>query len=306
MKDRARTTRTERVEQLIACPACHSDLVRADGGFRCKACGASYRIEDATPVLISAEVAFLEHDVRWIPPPALRRHARVKRVIDGIRRRVIRPPVFKSKASRALCDQFVESFTPGSAVLNVGSGKTDFGPDVINLEIAPGPGVDVVGVAESLPIASGSCDGMILMAVLEHVHDANRTLSEARRVLRPGGRLLVDVPFIQGYHASPGDYRRYTEQGLCTEMERFGFAVEGSGVAIGPASAMAWVTSEFLALLVSGRSAMAYRVARNITALIALPIKYADYWLEAHPMASRIPSAVWAIGRVPADGAPSR
>jgi hypothetical protein len=107
----------------------------------------------------------------------------------------------------------------------------------------------------------------------------------------------VDVPFIQGYHGGPGDYRRYTEQGLRTEVERFGFVVEDSGVAVGPASAMAWITSEFLALLVSGRSAFAYRIARNVTSLIASPIKYADYWLEAHPMASRIPSAVWVLAR---------
>jgi hypothetical protein len=53
------------------------------------------------------------------------------------------------------------------------------------------------------------------------------------------------------------------------------FDVVDSGIAVGPASAMAWITSEFLALLVSGRSAFAYRVARKMTSLIALSIKYA-------------------------------
>jgi SAM-dependent methyltransferase len=182
-------------------------------------------------------------------------------------------------------------------VLNVGAGETRYGTDVVNMEIDPGPGIDVVGVAEFLPFATRSCEGVILMAVLEHVQDADKTLSEAARVLDEGGRLLVDVPFIQGYHPSPGDYRRYTEQGLRTEVERFGFTVEDSGVAVGPASAMTWITAEFLALLLSGRSASAYRVARNITSLIASPIKYADYWLERHPKADRIPSAVWVLAR---------
>jgi hypothetical protein len=129
------------------------------------------------------------------------------------------------------------------------------------------------------------------------VEDAQKTLLEAQRVLAPGGRLLVDVPFIQGFHPSPGDYRRYTEQGLRAELTRLGFTVEESGVAVGPASAMAWITSEFLALLVSGRSVIAYRVARNLTQLISMPIKYADWWLEKHPMANRIPSGVWALAR---------
>ena len=172
-----------------------------------------------------------------------------------------------------------------------------YGDNVINVEIAPEPGIDLVGVAEFLPIATGSCEGVILVAVLEHVQDAEKTLSEAARVLGPKGLLLVDVPFIQGYHPSPGDYRRYTEQGLRAEVERFGFVVEDSGVAVGPASAMTWITSEFLALLFSGRSSVAYRVARNVTSLITSPIKYADYWLETHPMANRIPSAVWVLAR---------
>jgi SAM-dependent methyltransferase len=184
-------------------------------------------------------------------------------------------------------------------VLNVGAGATRYGSAVVNLEVVPSPGIDIVGVAEALPVATDSCAGPILMAVLEHVQNAEKTLTEARRVLVGGGRMLVDVPFIQGYHASPGDYRRYTEQGLRAEMERLGFDVVDSGVAVGPASAMAWITSEFLALLVSGRSAFAYRVARKMTSFIAAPIKYADYWLEGHPMASRIPSAVWVIARLP-------
>jgi hypothetical protein len=60
---------------------------------------------------------------------------------------------------------------------------------------------------------------------------------------------------------------------------------------------MTWITAEFLALLFSGRSSRAYRVARNVTSLITSPIKYADYWLETHPMANRIPSAVWVLAR---------
>lgn len=208
-----------------------------------------------------------------------------------------RPLIYKTRRSREFVERFVASFAPGKVVLNVGAGRTRYGDDVVNIEIAPGPGIDFVGVAEFLPIATGSCDGVILIAVLEHVRDAEKALSEAARVLGSKGLLLVDVPFIQGYHPSPGDYRRYTEQGLRAEVERFGFGVVDSGIAVGPASAMTWVTSEFLALLFSGRSSIGYRIARNITSLITSPIKYADYWLEAHPMANRIPSAVWVLAR---------
>ncbi len=155
--------------------------------------------------------------------------------------------------------------------------------------------VDVVGAAENLPFADGSYDGVILQAVLEHVEDAEAVLSECARVLRPGGSILIEVPFMQGYHAAPNDHRRYTEQGLRAAVEAHGFTVVESGVAVGPASAMAWVATEFLALLLSGRSASGYRLARIVTRWLAAPVKFADRWLDRHPMAYTIASGVWVI-----------
>lgn len=293
-----RERRRERVDVIRACPNCHSALGLAAAGLRCTACDETYEVKgDRIPILIPAHVDFLRADPQWSTEPALGSHPRLNSVIGKFRQRLEITPVYKTKVSRDIVRRFVESFPAGSVVLNVGSGSTRYGPDVVNVEIAPGAEIDLVGVAEFLPLGSGVADGMILVAVLEHVENAARTMSEARRVLRPGGLLLIDVPFIQGYHAAPGDYRRYTEQGLRTELGQSGFVVEDSGVAVGPASAMAWITAEFVALLVSGRSPRAYRIARNITGILVSPIKYADHWLEAHPFANRIPSAVWARAR---------
>jgi SAM-dependent methyltransferase/uncharacterized protein YbaR (Trm112 family) len=281
------------LRDLAACPRCRGELEWSGPEARCAACGAAYGASGGVPVLLPPDTAAPGLDPRWdagaralVPPRVLRY------------RRFLRPVLtYKTRHSRALVEGFVASYPAGAIVLNVGAGETRYGPNVLNLEIRPGPEADVVGVAERLPIRDASCDGVILMAVLEHVADEQETLAEAARVLKPGGRLLVDVPFLQGYHASPADYRRYTEQGLRAELERHGFELEGSGVAVGPGSAAAWVVSEFLALLVSGRSARVYRFARLATAWLALPLKYADAWLERHPMAYVIPSAVWAIGR---------
>ena len=158
------------------------------------------------------------------------------------------------------------------------------------------PGVGVVGVAERLPLADDSCDGVILQAVLEHVVNEDDTLRECSRVLRPGGKLLVEIPFIQGDHPSPGDYRRYTEQGLRQLVERHGFRAETSGVAVGPASALTWILAEFLAILVSFRSRKLYRLARLGTIFMAWPIKFLDRVLDRHPMAYVIASGVWVVG----------
>lgn len=47
------------------------------------------------------------------------------------------------------------------------------------------------GSLESLPLLDGSLDAAVLMLVLHHVAEPTRVLREARRVLRPGGRLVI-------------------------------------------------------------------------------------------------------------------
>ncbi|MFT3784508.1 MAG: methyltransferase domain-containing protein [Nibricoccus sp.] len=46
---------------------------------------------------------------------------------------------------------------------------------------------------ENLPFSDGAFDVVTLLNTLQHVRDAGRTLGEARRVLRPGGRIAVAV-----------------------------------------------------------------------------------------------------------------
>ncbi|MBA3375788.1 MAG: class I SAM-dependent methyltransferase [Actinobacteria bacterium] len=188
------------------------------------------------------------------------------------------------------------AFGGDAILLNVGGGSRDYGPNVLNLDITPGPRIGVVGVAEQLPFADASFDGVILQAVLEHVVDEGETIAECTRVLRPQGKLLVEVPFIQGYHADPGDYRRYTEGGLRQLVERHGLCAEASGVSMGPASALAWILAEFLALLVSFRSDKVYRFARLATTFVAWPLKFLDRLLDRHPKAHVIASEVWVVG----------
>ena len=47
------------------------------------------------------------------------------------------------------------------------------------------------GTLEALPLAAGACDGALLLLALTYVEDPAAVLSEAARVLRPGGRLVV-------------------------------------------------------------------------------------------------------------------
>jgi SAM-dependent methyltransferase len=72
----------------------------------------------------------------------------------------------------------------------------------------------VVGPLESMPFEDATFDSVLCNAVLEHVSDAEESIRELARVVRPNGHIVVAVPFLQPFHACPTDFRRYTSDGL--------------------------------------------------------------------------------------------
>lgn len=74
----------------------------------------------------------------------------------------------------------------------------------------------------SLPFVPSSFDTVLLLEVLEHVVDAERVLAEIAKVLKPGGTLMLSMPFLYPVHDAPHDYRRYTAPGLNSVLLRAG------------------------------------------------------------------------------------
>jgi len=75
--------------------------------------------------------------------------------------------------------------------------------------------VDVCAdLCEALPFADSTFDTIILADVLEHVATPEPLWLEMSRVLAPGGRILVSVPFLYWLHDTPHDYYRFTRFAL--------------------------------------------------------------------------------------------
>jgi SAM-dependent methyltransferase len=83
----------------------------------------------------------------------------------------------------------------------------------------------VLGPLERMPFDDDSFDAALCNAVLEHVGDVDRSIRELARVVRPGGHIVVAVPFLQPYHPCPGDFRRYTATGLAALGAHIGLEV---------------------------------------------------------------------------------
>jgi SAM-dependent methyltransferase len=75
------------------------------------------------------------------------------------------------------------------------------------------------------PLAAESVDHVLCTEVLEHVFEPDLVLAELYRVLKPGGTMLITVPFVWEEHDLPYDYARYSLYGLQHLVERNQFTV---------------------------------------------------------------------------------
>lgn len=125
-------------------------------------------------------------------------------------------------------------------VLDIGGGapfqgllkETHLGPTTryLCMDYSPEGPPNVVGDIHHLPFADAYCEGIVCLAVLEHILEPQRAVDEMYRVLRPGGELFGYVPFLYPYHGAPSDYWRFTEHGVEhllrnfseVELERWG------------------------------------------------------------------------------------
>jgi SAM-dependent methyltransferase len=75
-----------------------------------------------------------------------------------------------------------------------------------------------------LPVDSAVADTVVSLSVLEHLREPRLMLAEAFRILKPGGSLVLQVPWQWHIHEAPYDYFRYTSYGLRCLLEGCGFA----------------------------------------------------------------------------------
>lgn len=84
---------------------------------------------------------------------------------------------------------------------------------------------DIFADAGRLPLANACVDAVLCLEVLEHVQDHVAALEQFARVLKPGGTLLLSMPFMYPVHDAPHDYQRLTVYGLQRDLARAGFHI---------------------------------------------------------------------------------
>lgn len=148
--------------------------------------------------------------------------------------------------------EFAEQFVAGKRVLDCGSGEgygtsllaeratlcvgLDREPEVVAFAATKYRSAErasfIAASADGLPFTSGSIDVVACFQVLEHLHDAKAFLCEVRRILTPGGVLLLTTPnlLITGARPNPHHVHDYTPDDLRILLESVFNDVEVQGV----------------------------------------------------------------------------
>lgn len=82
----------------------------------------------------------------------------------------------------------------------------------------------MVGDVEALPLRGDSVDTVLSLEVIEYASRPDRALAEMCRVLKPGGYLLLSVPFVHRMDG-PSDRWRFSAHGLRDALRSAGFEV---------------------------------------------------------------------------------
>lgn len=118
-------------------------------------------------------------------------------------------------------------------ILDIGCGKKPYislfdHNSYIGLEVIRENGASTADVfynGSVLPFSNQQFDTVICSQVLEHVFEPDEFLNELGRTLKPGGKLLLSVPFVWEEHEKPYDYARYSSHGLHHLLSKNGFKV---------------------------------------------------------------------------------
>jgi SAM-dependent methyltransferase len=110
----------------------------------------------------------------------------------------------------------LDGFPVGRRLVDIGCGQSQFA-DLLSrhrscgIDFYPYRAAKVVAdLNAGLPFGKASCEIAVLSNVLEHIYEPKRLLAETRRILEPGGTMLVVVPFFIKLHQPPYDFYRYT------------------------------------------------------------------------------------------------
>ena len=238
---------------LLACPRCGGELTGSPAKLVCsrRSCGHRYGAvgDRPKPVLVDSDASIM--DVAAIlasggSSPVERGYG--GRLLTFLTHRFAEPPnTTAERYARRLADDLVAETEGRPRLLVIGGGAIGGGVrslyedprlDVLAFDLYASDNVQFLADGHQIPLKDGSVDGVLIQAVLEHVLDPQKVVAEIHRVLRLGGLVYANTPFMQHVHEGPYDFTRFTESGHRYLFRHF--TVRNSGAAAGLGTQLLW------------------------------------------------------------------
>ena len=286
------------------CPVCYNRLRTEKESFICEnaECGKTYPVVNGIPVLIN------ESNSVFTIQDFVQQRATTFGDDKGIMFKTFRKLIpsisinIKAKENYNKLLTLLKKQEHKAKVLIlggsiIGEGIKDFlnSTDLVFLEtdVTFGPRTQVIIDAHNIPVEDSVFDCIIIQAVLEHVVDPYRCLSEIYRVLKKDGLIYAETPFMQQVHLAKYDFHRFTHLGH-RRLFRYFSEIE-SGSVCGPGMALAWAYSYFIFSFTSSKKMR--KLLIPFTSLTSFFWKYFDYYLINKPGTLDAASGYFFLGR---------
>ncbi len=298
---------------LLRCPVCKNELQKTGETLQCQntSCALKFPVLDGIPILINEQNSLFTIEDFTSSKAAVfaHRQSSVKKAL----KRII-PSISSNYPAANNYRIFMESVFKRTArpkVLVVGGSILGEGMDILlqnnslqllETDVSFGERTALICDAHDLPFADAAFDGVIAQAVLEHVIDPVRCVSEMQRILKDGGIVYAETPFMQQVHMGRYDFTRFTELGHRRLFRHFSEIRRGA--AGGPGTALAWSYRYFL--LSFSQTPVLRNILKVFSIFTSFFLKYFDSYLNKKPGAFDAASGYFFIGKKSASPVPDK
>jgi SAM-dependent methyltransferase len=266
------------INDMLICVNCGSSLIFLEGDYircgntNCNKSQNPYQYLESKPILVDffnsvlVEGAFHEKNGE----------SKVKRTTSFFITKLKTSIRRKNQIAYDNVDFLIEELRKyeDPKILIVGGGEVGYGLDllyssfsgnIVSFDIYNSKYVDIIADAHKIPIVNGCFDLVIIQAVLEHVIDPTKVVSEIYRVLKEDGIVYAETPFMQQVHEGPYDFLRFSESGHRYLFRHF--SLLKSGYLLGVGTSLLWSLSYFIGALFRSR-------------LVAKVFRFFFFWLS--------------------------
>jgi SAM-dependent methyltransferase len=300
----------ESIIQSLRCPVTHSNLEYYNGFFSTIGNNRKikYPVINNTPILINESNSLFTIEQYESNKNTTRDSSKIIKDSKSRIRKVVSsliPSLTTDLASSNnfnLLEREIKENNESPVILiiggaTLGSGMSNFMKSnkatIIESDVAFGPNTNFIFDAHDIPFKNKTFDAVIIQAVLEHVLDPVRCVSEIYRVLKDEGLVYSDTPFMQQVHMGKYDFTRFTYLGHIYLFKDFDKIK--SGMSSGPGSALSWSIYYFLISFTERK--ILRRLIYVIVSVLGIPLKSLDYLLKERRCAYDAAGGFYFIGR---------